>query len=103
MSFNICRGTHGSLAMFTAMRNASSRDSRFIDICRCGSSSAPCSWMPEESQVESSEHQDYANIHCQPFPELVSEEREIYTEYDGCHRHPRKARQLPVCPFQLNP
>jgi hypothetical protein len=39
MSFNICRGTLGSLAMFTATRNASSRDSRFIDICRCGSSS----------------------------------------------------------------
>jgi hypothetical protein len=36
MSFNICRGTFGSLAMFTAIRNASSRDSRFIDICRCG-------------------------------------------------------------------
>jgi hypothetical protein len=34
MSFNICRGTLGSLAMFTAIRNASSRDSRFIDICR---------------------------------------------------------------------
>jgi hypothetical protein len=27
------------LAKFTANRNASSRDSRFIDICRCGSSS----------------------------------------------------------------
>jgi len=39
MSFNICRGTLGSLAMFTAIRNASSRDSRFIDICRYGSSS----------------------------------------------------------------
>jgi len=25
MSFNICRGTLGSLAMFTAIRNASSR------------------------------------------------------------------------------
>jgi hypothetical protein len=32
-----CRGTLGSLAMFTA--NASSRVSLFIDICRCGSSS----------------------------------------------------------------
>ena len=31
MSFNICRGTLGTLAMFTAIRNASSRDSRFID------------------------------------------------------------------------
>ena len=28
MSFNICRGTLGSLAMFTAMRNASSRVQR---------------------------------------------------------------------------
>ena len=27
MSFNICRDTLGSLAMFTAIRNASSRDS----------------------------------------------------------------------------
>jgi len=29
MSFNICRGTLGSLAMFTAIRNASSRVSSF--------------------------------------------------------------------------
>jgi hypothetical protein len=29
MSFNICRGTLGSLAMFTAIRNASSRVSGF--------------------------------------------------------------------------
>jgi aspartyl-tRNA(Asn)/glutamyl-tRNA(Gln) amidotransferase subunit A len=28
----------------------------------------PCSWTPEESEVESYEHQDNANIHCQPFP-----------------------------------
>jgi hypothetical protein len=48
---------------------------------------APCSWTPEESQVESCEHQDNANIHCQPFPESVSEKHEIYTDYDGCHRH----------------
>jgi hypothetical protein len=34
MSFNICRGTLGSFAMFTAIKNASSRDNRFIDICR---------------------------------------------------------------------
>jgi hypothetical protein len=39
MSFKIALGTLGSLAMFTAIRNASSRDIRFIDICRCGSSS----------------------------------------------------------------
>jgi hypothetical protein len=51
---------------------------------------APCSWTLEESQVESCEHQDNANIHCQPFPKSVSEEHEIYTDYDGCHRHPVK-------------
>jgi hypothetical protein len=48
---------------------------------------APCSWTTEESEVESSEHQHNTNIHCQPFPESVSEEREIYSDYDGCHRH----------------
>jgi hypothetical protein len=37
MSFKIYRGTIGSWAMVTAIRNASSRDNRFIDICRCGS------------------------------------------------------------------
>jgi hypothetical protein len=37
MSFNICRGTLGSLAMFTAIRNASSRDSRFAVERRPGS------------------------------------------------------------------
>jgi hypothetical protein len=36
MSFNICRGTLGSLAMFTATRNAPPRDSRFVEICRRG-------------------------------------------------------------------
>jgi hypothetical protein len=41
---------------------------------------------PEESQVESPEHQDNADIHYQPFPESVSEEREIYTDYNGYHR-----------------
>jgi hypothetical protein len=45
------------------------------------------SWTPEESQVESCEHQDNANVHYQPFPESVSEEREIHTDYDGCHCH----------------
>jgi len=45
---------------------------------------ARCSWTPEESQVETCEHQDNANIHCQPFPESVSEEHEINTDYDGC-------------------
>ena len=37
----------------------------------------------EESPIESCEYQDNANIHCQSFPELVSEERDIYTDYDG--------------------
>jgi hypothetical protein len=41
----------------------------------------------EKSPVESREHQDNANIHCQPFPEVVSKEREIHTDYDGYHHH----------------
>jgi hypothetical protein len=58
---------------------------------------APCSWTPEESQVESCEHQDNANIHCQPFPESVSEEREIHTDYDGCHcHHVKRDSDLPA-------
>jgi hypothetical protein len=47
---------------------------------------APCSWTSQESQVDRSEHQDDSNIHHQAFPESVSEEREIYTNYEGCHR-----------------
>jgi hypothetical protein len=43
--------------------------------------------MPEESEVESCENQDNADIHCQPLPKSVSEEREIYTDYDGHHRY----------------
>jgi hypothetical protein len=48
--------------------------------------------MPEESQVESCEHQNNANIHHQSFPKSVSEEREIYTDYNGCRRHSVKRR-----------
>jgi hypothetical protein len=63
---------------------------------------APCSWTPEESQVESSEHQDNATIHCQPFPESVSEEHEIYNDYDGCHRHHLKHDSYLSAHFRLN-
>jgi len=41
--------------------------------------------MPEESEIESCEDQDNANVRCQAFPESVSEEREIHTDYDGYH------------------
>jgi hypothetical protein len=54
---------------------------------RKGGAVALCSWTPQESQVERREHQDDSNIHYQPFPESVSEEPEIYTDYDGCHRN----------------
>jgi len=54
---------------------------------RYSASRTASSWTLEESKVESCEHQDNANIHCQSFPESVSEERQIYTDYDGCHRH----------------
>jgi hypothetical protein len=44
------------------------------------------SWLPEESQVESCEHQDNADIHYQPLPEAISEEHEIHADDDGYHR-----------------
>jgi hypothetical protein len=43
--------------------------------------------MSEESPVESCEYQDNANIHRQSSPKSVSEEQQIYADYDGCHRH----------------
>jgi hypothetical protein len=48
---------------------------------------APCSWTPEESQAESYEHQDPANIHYQPFPHSAFEEHEVYSDYDGYEHH----------------
>jgi hypothetical protein len=41
----------------------------------------------EEPQVERCEHKDDADIHHQSFPESVSEERKIYTDYNGYHHH----------------
>lgn len=41
-----------------------------------------------ETQVESSEYQNDAGIHHQPFPEAMSEDCDVYADYDGNHcRH----------------
>ncbi|MGH6878598.1 MAG: hypothetical protein ACREHV_14645, partial [Rhizomicrobium sp.] len=55
-----------------------------VAIFELAAQSGPChqsplrrSQTPEESQVESCEHQDNADIHYQPFPESVSEEHDI--------------------------
>jgi hypothetical protein len=45
------------------------------------------SWALQESQVESCEHQDNSYIHCQPFPEPVSEEQEINGNYNSYQQH----------------
>jgi hypothetical protein len=45
-----------------------------------------CRNSSEESEEESCEHQDNTNIHCQPFPKPICEEREIYAHYGSCHR-----------------
>jgi hypothetical protein len=68
------------------MGDVTEAEARMMDNRRERGVIAPCSWTPEESEVESYEHQDNANIHRQPFPESVSEEPEIYTDYDGYHR-----------------
>jgi hypothetical protein len=48
------------------------------------------SWTPQKPPIERCEHKDDSNIHRQPFPEAVSEEDQIHTDYDGCHRHHAK-------------
>jgi hypothetical protein len=53
---------------------------------------SPRSWTPEESKVKCCEDQDNTNIHRQPFPESVSEEQDIYTDYDRYHRQYVKRR-----------
>lgn len=57
------------------------------------------SWSHEKSEVKSAEYQDNANIHHQPFPEPVSEEHEIYTDYNGYHRHDVKHYSYPSIHF----
>jgi hypothetical protein len=47
-------------------------------------------WTPEETQVESREHQDQADIHDQPFPEAIPEEQNIHANDDGGHYHHTK-------------
>jgi hypothetical protein len=61
-------------------------DLRIYTPSALSASRAATLWTPEESEIESCEHQDNTDIHRQPFPESVSEEREVYTDYDGCHR-----------------
>jgi hypothetical protein len=46
--------------------------------------------MPEKSQIESRKHQDDADIRHQPFPDMVSEEHDVYGDDDGDHRHDAK-------------
>jgi hypothetical protein len=58
--------------------------------------------MPKESEVKSCEHQNNADIRCEPFPELVSEETEIYTDYDGYHRRQIKANSYLSAHFSRN-
>jgi hypothetical protein len=43
--------------------------------------------IAEESEVESRKHQNDTNIHCQPFPKAISEEREIHADDDDYHHH----------------
>jgi hypothetical protein len=56
--------------------------------------------MPEESQVESGEHQDDANVRYQPFPKAISEESKINTDDDGYHQHRVKHATCPTAHFR---
>jgi hypothetical protein len=52
-----------------------------------------------ESRVESYDQKNNANIHYQPFPELISEEHEIYTDYNSDHCDHVKHHSYPSAHF----
>jgi hypothetical protein len=55
MSFNICRGTLGSLAMFTAIRNASSRVKEGLAAVRLvigAGTGVPPDWRINNAEIE---------------------------------------------------
>ena len=56
---------------------------------------APRSRTPQESPVARCEHQDDSYVHCQPFPEAVSEEQEIDGDNDGYHQRHVKCSSCP--------
>jgi len=43
----------------------------------------PASWTFQKSEVEGCEYQDDSYIHRQPFPGVVPEEQEIYSDHNG--------------------
>src|SRR5215471_7498783 len=48
--------------------------------------SSPCLWTFQKSEVEGDEYQDDPYIHGQPFPELVLEEQDVYSDDHGCQQ-----------------
>jgi hypothetical protein len=44
-------------------------------------------WVLKESQIEGCKHQKDSDVHHQPFPEMVPEDQDIYSDDDGYHRH----------------
>src|SRR5262249_3895131 len=46
----------------------------------------PRSSTLQEPQIERCEHQDYSNVHHQPFPEPVPEEQDVHADNDGYQR-----------------
>jgi len=77
---------------YRSRRQGSSGLARSFAFKRRANGAAPfkCSVLSraaEESEVEGSKHQDNADIHDQPFPKSISEEREVYTDDKGRHRH----------------
>jgi len=61
-------------------------------------------WAVHEPEVERYEHQDDANVGRQPFPEVVSEEEDVHTDHDACHRdHVQRAGGQPSHRFSVSP
>jgi hypothetical protein len=41
------------------------------------------SWIFQEPQIEGREHQDNSDVHCQPLPESVSEEKDVHADHEA--------------------
>ena len=41
----------------------------------------------QEPEIERREHQDNSDVYCQPLPELVPEEQDVYADHNDYQRH----------------
>ena len=59
-----------------------------------GGAMPSCLYVTHEPDVERREHEDDADVRCQPLPDVAAEEQDIDADDDSCHRdHVEHARE----------